>query len=69
MINGKCMGEMNVMNGIRQGCTCFPQLFVLAVNEFIKGIQKSELRFRNDGVYVHLNQKMHDLSYFSNVFA
>ena len=51
-VNGEEMGRMEVWNGIRQGCTCSPQLFIMAVNAIICGLQGSGLGFRNDSVYV-----------------
>ena len=51
-VNGERMGRMDVWNGIRQGCTCSPQLFIMAVNEIIISLQRSGLGFRNDCVYV-----------------
>ena len=51
-INGENMGIMKVKNGIRQGCTCSPQLFIMAANEISSGLQRSGLGFRNEQVYV-----------------
>lgn len=51
-VNGEKIGKMDVQNGIRQGCTCSPQLFIMAVNEIISDLQRSRLGFRNECVYV-----------------
>ena len=51
-LNGKEIGKLEVKNGIRQGCTCSPQFFLMAVNEIIKGIERKGLGFRNESVYM-----------------
>ena len=43
---------MEVQNGIRQGCTGSPQLFVLIVNMIIRAITASALRYRDNEFYI-----------------
>ena len=46
------MGNMEVRNGIRQGCTGSPQLFIMVINVIIKRIMETGLGFRNEKIYV-----------------
>ena len=46
------MGNMEVRNGIRQGCTGSPQFFLMVVNVIIKRIVETGFGFRNEEVYV-----------------
>ena len=41
------IGQMEVQNGIRQGCTGSPQMFVLIVNMIIRAITASTLGYRD----------------------
>ena len=45
-------GEIMVTNGIRQGCTGSPLLFILIVNQIIKRIFYSKLGFKNEKFYI-----------------
>ena len=51
-VNGEVMGNMEVRNGIRQGCTGSPQFFLMVVNVIIKRIVETGFGFRNEEVYV-----------------
>ena len=53
-LNKNEIGEMKVKNGIRQGCTCSPQFFLMAVNRIIKAMERKGLGFKNDSVYMPL---------------
>ena len=41
---------MKIQNGIRQGCTCSPQFFLMAVNRIIKAMEWTGLGFRNENL-------------------
>ena len=46
------IGTMKIQNGIRQGCTCSPQFFLMAVNRIIKAMEWKGLGFRNENIYM-----------------
>ena len=46
------IGRMEVSNGIRQGCTGSPQLFVMIVNMIIQEIITSTLGYRDEKFYI-----------------
>lgn len=50
-IGGKKVCDMEVTNGIRQGCTGSSQLFLMVLN-IIKKIIKAEIGFKNECVYI-----------------
>ena len=53
------IGQIEVQNGIRQGCTGSPQLFVLIVNMIIKAITASTLGYRHiNFIYMHFSLLM-----------
>ena len=45
-VNGEVMGNMEVRNDIRQGCTGSPQPFLMVINVKIKKIMETGLGFR-----------------------
>ena len=49
---GEEMGEMEVWNGIRQGCTVSPHLFVMVVGRIIERVLQSGLGWEVDGMRV-----------------
>jgi hypothetical protein len=46
------MGEIEVTNGIRQGCTGSPLLFVMVVNTIIEKICDARIGFKNEKFYI-----------------
>ena len=46
------VGQMEVSNGIRQGCTGSPQLFVMIVNMIIREILGSTVGYRDEAFYI-----------------
>ena len=51
-VSGNVMGNMEVRNGIRQGCTGSPQLILMVVNVIIKKIMETGLGFRNKKICI-----------------
>ena len=49
-VNGELMGNTEVRNGIRQGCTGSPQLFLMVINVIIKRIMETGLGFQNEKI-------------------
>ena len=46
------VGQMEVSNGIWQGCTGSPQLFVMIVNMIIREILDSTVGYRDEALYI-----------------
>ena len=46
------IGQLELSNGIRQGCTGSPQLFVMIMNMIIREIQESTVGYRDEAFYI-----------------
>jgi len=46
------IGRVEIMNGIRQGCTGSPTLFIMVVSKIIEGMLRTGMGFKRIGVYV-----------------
>jgi hypothetical protein len=51
-IGSNRIAEIEVTNGIRQGCTGSPLLFVMVVNTIIERICEARIGFKNDRFYI-----------------
>ena len=51
-LNGREIGSVDVSSGIKQGCTVSPLLFILLINSLIEEVEKEDLGFKNEKIFV-----------------
>ena len=51
---GVSVGKLEIKNGIRQGCTGSPQIFLMVGNTIMKKVMNTQMGFRDDHFYIPL---------------